>query len=189
MATERGVLVDDLLRTSDPDIYAAGDVCEILDAQSGKRHLDSLWWLAAEGGRVAGKNMAGGSTRHRPGIPFNVTSLAGLTTTILGAIGQHDDQADLLTIARGDSETWRATTDGLTVDSGGTHTHLRLVIGRCALLGAVVIGDQSLSRPLQTLIRQQVDITPICPALMAEPTRAAELIAEYWTKWSSAHAA
>jgi len=37
-------------------------------------------------------------------VPFNVTRLAGLTTTLIGTVGRgHDD--DLVGVARGDSET------------------------------------------------------------------------------------
>ncbi len=189
LTTDRGIIVDDRLRTSDPDIFAAGDAAEVLDPESGARHLDSLWWAAIEAGSIAGQNMAGGSVRqHRP-APFNVTSLGGLTTTILGCVGEAAGEEDLLAIARGDSEVWRQASDGLAVECTEARNRLRLMLAEHTIAGAVVLGDQTLSRPLQALIRQRVDITPIRPHLLSEPTRASEVLLEFWKAWSAARAA
>ncbi len=189
LATDRGILVDEHMRTSAADIFAAGDVAEVLDPQTGARHLDSLWWAALEAGSLAGENMAGGSVRqHRP-PPFNVTSLGGLTTTILGCVGQAGVEDDLVSIARGDSEIWRQAADGMAVECTQKHNRLRLMLAENTIAGAVVLGDQTLSRPLQALIRQRVDITPIRPRLLAEPAGAPAVLLDFWKEWSAARAA
>ena len=54
----RGVLVDEFLRAGDPDIYAAGDIAEIADPESGRGVLNVLWNVAVAKGTVAGLNMA-----------------------------------------------------------------------------------------------------------------------------------
>jgi NADPH-dependent 2,4-dienoyl-CoA reductase/sulfur reductase-like enzyme len=56
LAAGRGIWTDATFQTSDPDIYAAGDVAEVLDPETGKRVLDSLWSMAIEQGRAAGEN-------------------------------------------------------------------------------------------------------------------------------------
>lgn len=56
LKTDRGLTVDSLLRTSNHDIYAAGDVSE-LDGE-----LYGLWGPAVEQGRIAGRNAAGDKT-------------------------------------------------------------------------------------------------------------------------------
>ncbi len=53
LKTRRGVLVDDQLRTSDPSIFAAGDVAEHRDTIYG------TWFPAQAQGVVAGRNAAG----------------------------------------------------------------------------------------------------------------------------------
>jgi len=58
-----GVLVDDRMRTSDPDIYACGDMAEVVHCVSGKRVRLSLPGPANREGRVAGSNAAGGNLR------------------------------------------------------------------------------------------------------------------------------
>ncbi len=105
---DRGIQVNEYMETSAPDVYAAGDVAQVYDPLTGKSVLDSLWSPARQQGHTAGTNMSGGCIPYIKIIPFNVTRLANLTTTIIGTVGQGDDP-DLtgIGIARGDSETWR----------------------------------------------------------------------------------
>ena len=58
LKTGNGVVVDQLLRTSDPDIYAAGDVAHFPDRVLGPRRVEH-WENALSQGKHAGANMAG----------------------------------------------------------------------------------------------------------------------------------
>ena len=158
LATGRGIWTDPTFQTSDPDIFAAGDAAEVLDPATGKRGIDSLWSIAIEHGRVAGEQMCGGGQPYRRPAPFNVTKIGGVTTTLIGSVGSGGREADLVTLARGDSHAWREQLDGFVVVSDREANHLRLVLGADRIMGAVVMGDQALSRPLQHLIRERVDI-------------------------------
>src|SRR6185436_7640 len=108
--------------------------------------LDSLWNPAREQGFAAGLNMAGKRTAYTKSVPFNVTRLAGLTTTIIGMVGRGRDD-DLVGIARGDRETWRELPDAVLAQSGFEVNRVRLLVGEKTLLGAIVMGDQKLSLP------------------------------------------
>lgn len=55
---DNGVVVDDHLRTSDPDVYAAGDVASYPDALLGRRRVEHVDH-AEKSGEHAGKVMAG----------------------------------------------------------------------------------------------------------------------------------
>ena len=57
---ERGVLVDDLMRTSAADVYAAGDVAQHDGLVLG------LWPVATKQAEVAAVNALGGDERLRP---------------------------------------------------------------------------------------------------------------------------
>jgi NAD(P)H-nitrite reductase large subunit len=184
LACGRGIRVDETLRTGDPDIYAAGDAAEVRDPDTGEFNLDSLWWIALAQGRVAGENMAGGSARYSRGVPFNVTRLGGLTTTILGTVGQGGRDDDLVAIARGDSNTWRVPGDGVTIEHGPAQSRIRILVGPKKIAGAVVMGDQALSRPLQELIRMEVEITSIREELLAHPEQCADVLTRFWRDWS-----
>ncbi|NOY98179.1 MAG: NAD(P)/FAD-dependent oxidoreductase [Chloroflexi bacterium] len=184
---ERGILVNEYLQTSAADIYAAGDAAQVFDPLSGRSILDSLWGPARDQGYAAGLNMAGQQTAYVKSAPFNVTRLAGLTTTIIGTVGRGQDE-DLLGIARGDSETWRQLPDAIVAQSGFDVNRLRLLVGEKRLLGAIVMGDQTLSMPLQKMILTGVDITPIRSKLLAPNAPIADVIADYWTQWRKEHA-
>jgi nitrite reductase (NADH) large subunit len=180
LALDRGILVNEHLQTNDPEIFAAGDVAQAYDPLSGRSILDSLWTPAREQGYVAGLNMAGKRTAYLKSAPFNVTRLAGLTTTIIGAVGHgHDD--DLVGIARGDSETWRTMPDAIVAQSGFDINRLRLMVGKNRLIGAIVMGDQTLSLPLQKIIAGNLNISSIHDKLLAPDAKIADVIADYWT--------
>ena len=54
----QGVIVNEYLQTSDPDIYAAGDIATFPDPVFGIRRVDH-WDTALSQGKAAGANMAG----------------------------------------------------------------------------------------------------------------------------------
>jgi len=57
---EWGVVVNRELRTSSPDIFAAGDVAQVMLPEGGLNRLNFGWRSACEQGIVAGTNMTGG---------------------------------------------------------------------------------------------------------------------------------
>ncbi|TGU72755.1 pyridine nucleotide-disulfide oxidoreductase [Geomonas terrae] len=60
IGTTGAIAVDQMLRTSDPDIYACGDCCETTHLVTGKKVFVPLGSTANKQGRVAGINAAGG---------------------------------------------------------------------------------------------------------------------------------
>jgi NAD(P)H-nitrite reductase large subunit len=60
---------------------------------------------------------------------------------------------------------------------------LRIQVGDHTLLGAVVMGNQALSQPLQDLINNQVDITPVRGRLLQPEAPIAGVIIQFWNKW------
>ena len=179
LQVDRGVLVDEYLRTSAEDIYAAGDVAQIYDPRAGRALLDTLWNSARGQGTVAGQNMAGQGVRYVKPFSLNITRLAGMTTTLIGSVGSGRD-ADLVGIARGDSELWRQLSrETLVLQDEEAVNRLRVLLGPATLVGAVLMGDQRLSQPLQTLIGQQVDIGPIRDQLLAPGADLYGLLAQF----------
>jgi NADPH-dependent 2,4-dienoyl-CoA reductase/sulfur reductase-like enzyme len=178
----RGVTVDAYLRTSAPDVFAAGDVAEVNDPERGPAPLDVLWPTALAQGRVAGANMAGADIVYVKGASFNVTQLAGLNVTIIGAVGKGKD-ADLAAINRGDSESWRQSPPAWVAVAQDDVNRVRVLVGERRLLGALVMGDQTWSRPLQRLIVNQADVTPVRAALLEDPAGALGRLADFYLAW------
>jgi NAD(P)H-nitrite reductase large subunit len=180
LRTERGVVVNEHLQSSAPDIFAAGDVAQVTDTRTGRALLDTLWSTALAQGRLAGLNMAGLASPYQRAASLNVTRLAGLTTTIIGAIGTGRREEDTIAIVRGDSESWRSTTDAVAAQTEFEVNRVRVMIGQQTLVGALVMGDQTLSYPLQHLIAGQVDISPIRDHLLAPDAPLMDIIRGYW---------
>lgn len=91
--TGNGIVVDEFCRTSDPDIYAAGDVANFANPALGTRlrveHEDNANTM----GRTAGLNMAGRPTPYRH-LPFFYSDLFELGYEAVG-----DVDAKLETVA------------------------------------------------------------------------------------------
>jgi 3-phenylpropionate/trans-cinnamate dioxygenase ferredoxin reductase subunit len=66
---DRGVTVDELLRTSAPGIWAAGDLSRYPDRRSGQSVRIEHWSVAQNQGRTAARNLLGLSTPFRE-VPF-----------------------------------------------------------------------------------------------------------------------
>jgi NAD(P)H-nitrite reductase large subunit len=183
IACDRGILADEHLRTNIPNIYASGDVAQVFDPISGRSVIDSLWSPARDQGRIAGSNMAGKSMAYRKPVSFNVTRLAGLTTTIIGNVGVGSGRGDEdMVIARGDSETWRDLPDAIIAQGGFDINHLRVMVSDRTIVGAIVMGDQKLSSPLQIIVRERIDISPIREQLLAPNARLADILVNFWTQ-------
>lgn len=55
---DRGLIVDEFMRTSNPDVYAAGDVAQALELVSGQKRIVGIWKNAAIQGACAGAAIA-----------------------------------------------------------------------------------------------------------------------------------
>ncbi len=79
----RGVLVDDQLRSSVPNVYAAGDVAEGKDLITGEPAVHAIEPTAMEHGRIAGANMAGQPLAYRGSLLMNIVDVLGWRSPVL----------------------------------------------------------------------------------------------------------
>ena len=80
-----GIAVDNVMRTSDPDIYAAGDAVESTHIVSGKPIRVSLANNANRQGRIAGDNAVGrNALRYKGTLATSVIRVADLTAARTG---------------------------------------------------------------------------------------------------------
>lgn len=92
LTVDNGIVVDEMLRTSNPDIYAAGDVANFYSAVLGKRmrveHEDNANVM----GEMAGRNMAGQADRYQH-QPYFYSDLFDLGYE---AVGELDASLDII---------------------------------------------------------------------------------------------
>jgi len=80
-----GIVVDEYLRTSDPAIYAVGDVIEVTDFVFKDRTMIPLAGPANKQGRIAANNIAGASEAYKGSQGTSVVQVFDLTAASTGA--------------------------------------------------------------------------------------------------------
>ncbi len=102
----KGILVDQCMRTSDPDIYSGGDCAEIINLVSGQTVLMPLGSLANRQGRIIATNIKGGCDHFKgsvgtfclkvfelgvakAGLTFSQAKAAGFDP-VYAIVAQHD---------------------------------------------------------------------------------------------------
>lgn len=94
------VIVDEYLRTSDPNIYAAGDIAAWPDPTFGKRLQVEHWNVARGQGLRAGRNMAGEEKPYRT-LPYFFSDLFDLGFEVWGDLTAWDQTVLRGTLERG----------------------------------------------------------------------------------------
>ncbi len=80
----RGIIVDDHMKTSVDDIFAAGDLIEYDGCMYG------IYPAAREQGKIAGLNMAGITTPYQKTIPSNILKITGIDLYSAGEFNKED---------------------------------------------------------------------------------------------------
>ncbi|TGQ74233.1 ferredoxin reductase [Mesorhizobium sp. M00.F.Ca.ET.186.01.1.1] len=84
LTIDNGIAVDAELRTSDPDVFAAGDCCSFpLAVYGGRRVRLEAWRNAQEQGALAARNMLGAGEAHAA-VPWFWSDQYGLSLQIAG---------------------------------------------------------------------------------------------------------
>lgn len=101
-----GIVVDELLRTSDPDVFAAGDVANAFNPLLGARLRVEHWANASNQGTAAGLSMAGNGAAYAK-LPYFFTDQYDLSMEYHGYVDR--DGADDV-VLRGDpsGQAWYA---------------------------------------------------------------------------------
>ena len=66
-----GIVVDSLLKTNLPDIFAIGDCAEIRNPEEGRKAIEAIWYAGRMMGETVAKTICGIETKYEPGIWFN----------------------------------------------------------------------------------------------------------------------
>lgn len=93
LAVDRGVLVDQFLRTSAPDIYAAGDIARFPDARTGRAIRVEHWVVATRQGEIAALNLLGQKQPY-DAVPFFWSAHYDCTISYLGH-AEHWERVDI----------------------------------------------------------------------------------------------
>lgn len=154
--TETGIVVDEYLQTTAPDVYAAGDCCEGIDISTGKPDMLAIQPVAVEHGRIAAMNMAGHQHRHRGSLNMNVLDTMGLISSSFGL--------------------WQGVEGGETASLVDEHRfkYLKLNFSGNKLVGAQCVGMTDHVGMLRGLIQTELDLGEWRQTLIDAPERLRE---------------
>ncbi|MGE5556783.1 MAG: NAD(P)/FAD-dependent oxidoreductase [Methanocella sp.] len=148
----RGIVVDNSMQTSVPDVYAAGDVAEAYDFILGQNRTLPLWPLAVEEGKVAGYNMAGQKALYNGGTSMSSLKYFGLPIISVGLANPKDDPA-LEVLTKLDVER---------------KVYKKAVLKNNQLVGLTFVGCIELSGVLFYLMKNAVNVKKFKDQLLAD---------------------
>lgn len=131
----RGVVVDDLLRTSREDIYALGDVAE----WNGRVY--GIIPPALDQAKIVASNILGENNRYVGTIPSNILKVAGIDLFSIGTINSESDCKVLYSV---DEEK------GI---------YKKFVIRDNKIIGAILLGDRKNATHIERVVKQGIDIS------------------------------
>jgi NAD(P)H-nitrite reductase large subunit len=156
LQVNRGVVVDRGMRTSDPDIYAAGDVAEAYDLVVDLNRTVAIWPNAYRQGAIAGAQMLGQPRHDHGGIPMNAIEVAGVACVAIGN-------------GNADGDGYEVLTKGTAADlANGQPQYRRLVLEGNRLVGVILVGDISRAGIYTGLIRHRVDVSAHRESLLSD---------------------
>lgn len=85
-----GILVNERMRTSRRNVYAAGDITESHDPLRGRRMMNAIWPNAIIQGRIAGENMAGVQSSFVGSFMVNIIDIFGVSALSMGMASFED---------------------------------------------------------------------------------------------------
>jgi NADPH-dependent 2,4-dienoyl-CoA reductase/sulfur reductase-like enzyme/ferredoxin len=141
---EAGVLVDEHMRSSDPLVYAAGDVAQF------EGQVYGLWPVAAAQAEVAAANAVGDVRSYKPQPPVTILKGVGLPVTSIGEING------------------AAGTEHLSWHSGDDEIrYWKVVVRDDRLVGAVILGRWPETPSVVDAVAANADVSGTLDALRA----------------------
>ncbi|HOX53888.1 MAG TPA: FAD-dependent oxidoreductase [Candidatus Omnitrophota bacterium] len=138
---KKGILVDNTLKTSLSNVYAAGSICQLEDEDLNRLDINQLYSRSVAQGKIAGKNIAGENIQYQQAVSMNSLEFLGLSAVSIGDLHQKTNQEILVRVLP---------------DNKG---YKKLVIEGNNLAGAILVGDTKQAGDLFILIEQKKDIS------------------------------
>jgi len=138
---DNGVLVDETLRTSHPDVFAIGDIANQQHPVLGRRVRVEHWDTALQQGKVVARNLAGGDEPYEK-LPYFFTDQYALGMEYVGGVGP--DGYDRV-VVRGEPKP----------DDGGVFTAFWLRGGRVE--AGMQVNDWDATDAVKGLVGRDVD--------------------------------
>ncbi len=139
---DKGVKVDEQMRTNQSGIYAAGDVAEFKGMPYG------IWTAATEQGQIAGTNMAGGNALYKGTVMANTLKVIGID---LASAGNIDAENKLESKVLTDEKAYK-----------------KIVLENDQIVGCIMLGDTKGFTKITKLMSEKQNVSQIKDKLFSE---------------------
>ena len=150
--TDQGILVNRRMQSSNPDVYAAGDVAQGVDFSTGNQEVQAIQPTAADHARIAALNMSGKGSEHHGTLNMNVLDTLGLISCSFG-LWMGVDGGDSASLYNPDE-----------------YQYINLQFDGDLLVGATSVGRTQHIGVLRGLIESKVRLGEWKERLVADPT-------------------
>ena len=133
--TNRGIIVNDRMQTSNKDIYAAGDCAEH------KGIVYGVWMPSMQQGQSAGANMAGGRKEYNGSLLSHKLKVAGIDLVSVGNITEKSEE----------------------VLKTGNGYYKKALITDNKITGCILLGDISGERQITRAINEKLNFSEVRP--------------------------
>ncbi len=137
LTVDRGIVVDEYMATSAPDIYAAGDAAVF------KGYSWAIAPIAQAQGRIAALNMAGEATAYDVVVPSTTLKVVGIDVSSVGMV--NPETADYIEIRASETEA---------------NSYRKIVLHDGKIVGSIIINNKVLAKNLENRIAQREAMTP-----------------------------
>ncbi len=142
LENDKGIKVDEYLRTNQTDIYAAGDVAEFRGMPYG------IWPAAMEQGQIAGTNMAGGNLVYKGTTMANSLKVVGVDLASAGNIDAENEKES------------RVVSDD--------KVYKKIVMENNQIVGCIMLGDTKAFNKITKAMSEKKDISQVKDQLLSE---------------------
>ncbi len=139
---DKGILVDEYMKTNLTDIFAAGDGIQY------KEFLYGIWPASMEHGKIAGLNMAGGSVQYKGTAMANTLKVAGID---LASAGNIDVDNEFESNKVSDDKTYK-----------------KIVFDNDMIIGCIMLGDKRGFNKITKLISEKTDVSGIKDQILSD---------------------
>ena len=156
---DKGILVDEYMKTNIPNIFAAGDVVQSFDLAYRNSAVNAFWPNAIEQGRIAGLNMIEQNVKYEGSMVMNSIEFFGLPAISMGITrpgGLEFEEVVFLDEKR--------------------NVYKKFVLRENHLVGMIAVGDVKNCGIFLNLIKEETDISLIKKELTSEAFSYADML-------------
>ena len=143
LEVDRGIIVDASMRTSDPNVFAIGDVAQLPGAVAG------LWAVSTAQAAIAAQVAVGLEAAYKPPSTLVTLKVDGIDVKAFGTIEPSGDQELIESAQEPENE------------------HRRLIVEDGHVAGAVFVGPPGVGKHVAAIVQRNADVSAVLGDLRA----------------------